>query len=50
MCVSCDVGKSLIYIMNKSGPRMDPWGTPAVIVFVDDLVSFNDTKNFLSDK
>ena len=50
LCVFCDVERSLIYIMKKSEPRMNPWGTPAVIVFVDDLVSFNDTKNFLSDK
>jgi hypothetical protein len=24
--------KSLIYIMNSSGPSMDPWGTPLFIL------------------
>ena len=22
------LGKDLVYIMNKTGPRTDPWGTP----------------------
>ena len=28
--------KSLMYNRNKSGSRIDPWGTPQVIIFLDD--------------
>ena len=26
--------RSLIYIMNKSGPSTEPWGTPQVVTLV----------------
>ena len=29
-----DFGKSLIYIMKRSGPRMEPCGTPVVILII----------------
>ena len=29
--------KSVMYIRNKSGPNIDPWGTPALIVAQDEL-------------
>ena len=29
-------GKFLMYNRNKRGPRIDPWGTPQVIIFLDD--------------
>ena len=42
-CISdvCEIAldKSFVYIVNRSGPRTDPWGTPyAGVVIVGDLV------------
>lgn len=37
------VGKSFIYIMNKSGPRIDPWGTPVCMLRRDDDVPLMST-------
>ena len=28
--ISLAEGRSLIYIKNRSGPKIDPWGTPIV--------------------
>ena len=39
--------RSLIYIMNKSGPRTEPWGTPQVITLVCDLLLSRNTNCFL---
>ena len=30
-------GKSLMYTLNKAGPRMDPWATPRVDLRVSDV-------------
>ena len=27
----------MLEMINRRGPRIDPWGTPCVIVFVSDL-------------
>jgi len=32
------VPRSLIYIRNKMGPRIEPWGTPQVMSEVDDIL------------
>ena len=34
-----DNGKSLIYTRNRTGPRTDPWGTPAEISFGSDSLA-----------
>ena len=31
LMLECKSGRSLIYISNKSGPRIEHWGTPQVI-------------------
>ena len=38
---------SLIYIKKRSGPRVDPWGTPMFTVFVSEFFPFICTKYFL---
>ena len=35
--------KSLIYIKNNNGPRMEPWGTPALILVHEEDCPFNTT-------
>ena len=40
-----DSGKSCIYIMRRSGPKMEPWGTPVTIGRVSDLVYFTSAAN-----
>ena len=37
------LGKSLMKIMNKRGPKMDPWGTPKLIGSVHDSIRPNLT-------
>ena len=40
-----------IYIYRKrSGPKIEPWGTPVTIGRVSDLVSFTSTNCCLFDK
>ena len=39
-------GKSLIYIKNSRGPKIEPWGTPVYIFFSDDLDPFRSTNLF----
>ena len=39
--------KSLMYIRNKSGPNIEPWGTPALILAQDELWSLRITLCFL---
>ena len=45
-----DSGKSFLYIRKRSGPKMEPWGTPVTIGKVSDLVSFTSTNCYLFDK
>ena len=33
-----DFGKSFINIKKNNGPKIDPWGTPEMIEFKDDLI------------
>ena len=40
--------KSLIYIINNSGPRTKPCGTPVEILSMSDLASSISTYGFLS--
>ena len=42
--------KSLMYVTNRSGPRIDPWGTPVLIVRRGDDVPPIETNDDLSDK
>ena len=37
--------KSLIYIKNNNGPKMEPWGTPALILVHEEDCPFNLSKN-----
>ena len=37
------IGKSLIYKKNKRVPRIDPWGTPAVVMEISDSVPLMST-------
>ena len=39
--------KSLMYIRNKSGPNIKPWGTPALILAQDELWPLRITLCFL---
>ena len=39
--------KSLIYIKNNNGPRMEPWGTPALTLVHKEDCPFNTTLCFL---
>ena len=39
-----------MYIINRSGPRIDPWGTPVLIVRMGDDVPPIETNCDLSDK
>ena len=39
--------KSLIYIENNNGPRMKPWGTPALTLVHEDHCPFNTILCFL---
>ena len=38
-----DRGRSLIYIRNNNGPRMEPWGTPVVTLCHSDKYPFAST-------
>ena len=44
------LGKSLMYIRKRSGPSIDPRGTPAKTGYHDEACSFNNTLWNLSDK
>ena len=35
--------RSLMYIRNNNGPRIEPWGTPVVIVSKGDFMLLNST-------
>ena len=48
--LSLAICKSLMYIINRSGPRIDPWGTPVLIVRMGDYVPPIETNCDLSDK
>ena len=48
--LSLHVMISLIYIVNKRGPSMDPWGTPVTIFTLSDWIVSNTTYCFLLDK
>ena len=37
------VAKSLMYIRNNNDPRIEPWGTPVVIVSKGDFMLLNST-------
>jgi hypothetical protein len=41
---------SLIKARNRSGPRIDPWGTPAFIERIFDSLPFNKTFCFREDR
>ena len=43
-------GRSLMYSKIKSGPRIDPCGTPQMISFKGELVLYYDTYCFLSER
>ena len=43
------LGKSLIYIRKRSGPKIEPWGTPAKIGHHDDVCPFKMTLRNLPD-
>ena len=45
--VLLDFGGSLMYITNKSGPIMEPYGTPVVIGRVSEMLSSYVTYRFL---
>ena len=34
------VGRSFIYNKNRSGPKIEPWGTPVVIFSLSDYLNF----------
>ena len=42
--------KSFMYRIKRSGPMIDPWGTPCVISFISDLQLLYRTYCFLQDK
>ena len=42
--------KSLMQIRKRSGPRIDPWGTPAKIGLQNEVYPFNTTLWNLPDK
>ena len=42
-----DSGQSFIYIRKRSGPKMEPWGTPVTVGRVSDLVSFTSFAVYL---
>jgi hypothetical protein len=50
MSLSMFVVISLMKIKKSSGPRMDPWGTPAVVFFHVDDWPFITTLIFLFDR
>ena len=41
---------SFMYIMNNRGPRIDPWGIPHLIGWVDECVSSKATYCDLSSR
>jgi hypothetical protein len=43
-------GRSLIYIRNKMGPKIEPWGTPMVISDISLKESLIATYCFLPNK
>ena len=45
-----DWGREFMYIINKSGPKIEPWGTPCWIKFKADTLSSTFTFCFLSVK
>jgi len=46
--VLLDVGRSAVYIVYKSGPRMLPWGTPESTGNRDDVSLLNFVTQYLS--
>ena len=38
-------GRSFMYIRNNKGPKMDTWGTPVEIYFVDDNILWSNSTN-----
>ena len=44
------VARSLMYNKKRSGPKMDPWGTPQDMRCLFDFTSLNSTYCSLSDK
>ena len=44
---SLESAMSLIYIINRSGPKIDPWGTPVVIATSSDLKWLNTTTELI---
>ena len=49
-CIFDTFAISFMYIMNISGPNMDPWGTPQVTFMETEVVLLYDTNCFLSFK
>ena len=45
-----DLDHLLIYIRKKSGPKIDPWGTPASICYQEDPWPFKRTHWYLPFK
>ena len=45
-----EFGRSLIYKIKRSGPKIEPWGTPYFILILDDLTLSSPTYWNLSDK
>ena len=37
------VARSLMYNRNNNGPRIEPWGTPVVIISKGDFMLLNST-------
>ena len=37
------LGRSLMYIQNSKGPKIDPCGTPILIALEDDVIELWDT-------
>ena len=44
------VARSLMYIRNNNDPRIEPWGTPVVIVSKGDFMLLNSTYCFLCSR
>ena len=43
ICILVSVAKSFVYTRKRSGPSIDPWGTPALIVIHEDSTPHNAT-------
>ena len=48
--ISDTLQMSLMYIMNNRGPRIDPWGIPHLIGWVDECASSKATYYDLSSR